>query len=473
MRPSIGNARRLWAEHTSLRRATWRVLLAAALAAGAMVAHAQSVSYAIVGARVVTASGPTLPSATVVIRNGVIDGVGPDVTVPADAVRVDGRGLVVYPGLIDMGTVAGLSSAAVGDPPAATAGRPALQAWRRDSLLRPQVDAVRYLDVKAPGLRRLREAGITSALVVPPGELIRGQSALVDLPTDGMDGGNVGALRAGVVVKSAVALHVAFSPRQVAGTYPTSLLGSIAVLRQTLLDARHRYAACARQQPSCGPSDTPAARTLDALSSALAGRQLVAFEANEAREILRVLNLAKEFGLRPIVTGGREAGEVAADLKAAGASVLLSLDFPKPERSLPAGTEEPRRVVAARLNALKTAATLSRAGVLFAFAWSAPSDPRGFLESVARTVAEGLPEDAALRALTIDAARIAGADDRLGSLERGKTANVIVTSGELFQPDVAIRYLFIRGRLVDTQLGGGRRTFGKSSEQPEGILHAR
>ena len=130
-------------------------------------------------------------------------------------------------------------------------------------------------------------------------------------------------------------------------------------------------------------------------------------------------------------------------------------------------------MVAARLNAPKTAAALSRAGVLFAFAWSDPPDPRGFLENVARTVADGLPKDAALRALTIDAARIAGADDRLGSLERGKTANVIVTSGELFQPDVAIRYLFIRGRLVDTQLGGGRYAFGNSSEQREGTSHAR
>ena len=166
------------------------------------------------------------------------------------------------------------------------------------------MDAARYLDVKAPELRRLSEAGITSALVVPPGELIRGQSALVDVPTDVIDGADVGVLRADVTVKSAVALHVAFSPRQVADTYPTSLLGSIAVLRQTLLDAQHRYAACARQQPSCAPPDTPAAQTLDALSSALAGRQPVAFEANEEREILRVLNLAKEFGLRPIVTGG-------------------------------------------------------------------------------------------------------------------------------------------------------------------------
>ena len=113
MSPSIGNARRLGAEHTPWLRATVTVLLTVALAAGAIVvAHAQSASYAIVGARVVTASGPTLPSATVIIRNGVIDGVGPDVTVPADAVRLDGRGLVVYPGLINMGTVAGVLSAA-------------------------------------------------------------------------------------------------------------------------------------------------------------------------------------------------------------------------------------------------------------------------------------------------------------------------------------------------------------------------
>ena len=96
-------------------------------------------------------------------------------------------------------------------------------------------------------------------------------------------------------------------------------------------------------------------------------------------------------------------------------------------------------------------AALDKAGILFAFSADGVREPREFVRNVARAVKEGLPSDAAVRALTINAARIAGADARLGSLERGKIANLIVTSGDLFEENTRVRHVFVDGRIVDLE----------------------
>jgi imidazolonepropionase-like amidohydrolase len=190
-------------------------------------------------------------------------------------------------------------------------------------------------------------------------------------------------------------------------------------------------------------------------------RQLpVAFEADLSREILRSLKMAQEFNLDPVITGGREADAVIDALKARSARVIYSLNYPTRPRTLAPDADEPVRVLRERAHAPRTPAALAKAGVPFAFSSSGLREPRDFVRNVARAVKEGLPADAAIRALTIDAARIAGADSRLGSLERGKIANVIVTDGDLFEDRTRVRHVFVDGRLVDveesTPQAGGR-----------------
>jgi imidazolonepropionase-like amidohydrolase len=190
----------------------------------------------------------------------------------------------------------------------------------------------------------------------------------------------------------------------------------------------------------------------EAMQPALAGRLPVAFRGQTAREILRSLDMAKSFKLDPIITDGREADQVATDLKAANARVIVSLNFPKRPETLAPDADEALSVLRSRANAPKTPAALQKAGVLFAFESAGLTDPKDFLKNAAKTVQSGLSREDALKALTLNAAMIAGAGDRLGSLEVGKIANVLVTEGDVFDEKMTIKHVFVDGRPVNLDL---------------------
>jgi imidazolonepropionase-like amidohydrolase len=409
--------------------------------------------YTIKGARIVTAAGAPLATGTVVIRNGLIDAVGAEVAAPAGSVIVEGAGLTVYPGLIDMGNSAGLDVQTNPQRPEGLRTMEEAERWKRAQIFRPDLLAAERLRADSPDLSRLASTGVTSVLATPPGSVVKGQSALVNVtgPVDEPQIGNVGDYRRGLqIVRSPVALHVEF-PNNVAGDgYPAALIGAIAFVRQSFLDAQHQQLTAQRYErvKASGvprPNYDPA---LDALQPALAGRVPVAFQADRSREIMRALDMAQDFKLDPIITGGREADQVAADLKARNARVIYSLNFPVRSRMLAADADEPLRELRTRAQAPKVPAALDKSGVQFAFASAGLREQRDFLRNAARVVKDGLAADAAVRALTINAARIAGAGDRLGSIERGKIANLIVTDGDLFEEKTRIRHVFVDGRAI-------------------------
>jgi imidazolonepropionase-like amidohydrolase len=439
-------------------------------------------------------AGPPIEKGTLVMRDGVIEEVGPSVTPPADAVVVDGSGLVVYPGLIDMSNSTivegGIVAAAANDIAPVPTGRgrgttvaiPDNITWAdqereaRTRYLHPDVDAARIVVYDGDTLRRLAAAGVTSALAVPAQGIIRGQSAFVNItaPPDPSEISAVGTYRRGsVVLRSGVAQHVVFASGRGGGEgggggggYPGALLGVIAFTRQSFLDAqwqkdarafteRHKEAAVGGFEPA-----------LDALAPALERKMPVAFEAVEEREIVRALAFAKEFNLDPIVVGGAEAANTLEELKAAKARVVLSTNF----QAIGGGggrggggrggeVDTPLRVTRMRQNAVKVPSILEKNGIPFAFAMGGLQNPADFIRAVARTVREGgLAEDSALKALTINAARLAGVGDRLGTLEKGKMANVIVTEGNLLDSP-RVRHVFVAGWPVDLEFptqGQGR-----------------
>jgi hypothetical protein len=274
--------------------------------------------------------------------------------------------------------------------------------------------------------------------------------------------------RAGLsVIRSPVALHVEL--QRVGGDgFPAALLGGIAFVRQSFIDAQYQLLAQQRYQKSpAGLVRPPFDPALDAMQAALAGRQPVAFEAGLQREIVRALDMAKEFKLSPIITGGIEADLAAADLKAANAKVLFNLNYPTRSRALPPDADEAVRELRLRAHAPKTPGGLAKAGVTFAFSGAGLANAADFVRNVGRAVRDGLAEEAALRALTIDAAKIAGAGDRVGSLEKGKIANVIVTSGDLFNEATRIRHVFVDGRMVNidtTEAPAGRGGRGRGGQ---------
>ena len=435
-----------------MERFTRLAAAAAAMAAAvAVVARADAPHvYAIRGARIVTSAGAPIATGTIVIRNGLIDAVGATVQVPPDAMVIEGAGLTVYPGLVDMGNTAGVDVEVNQTQPATLRTTEEAERWKRDLIFRPELEVASHLKGAAPELARLASAGITTVLATPPGVVVKGQSALVNVagPVDEPQIGNVGDYRVGVqVVRAPVALHIEFANGARGAGYPASLLGVISLVRQGFLDAQHQQAAderYARMKPAAPrPAHDP---SLAALQPALEGKLPVAFEAGSAREILRALDMAAAFKLDPVITGARESDQVASDLKARNARVIYNLNFPTRPRALAPDADEPISALRARAHAPRVPAALDKAGITFAFSSAGLRDPKDFVLNVARAVKEGLAPDAAVRALTIDAAKIAGASDRVGSLEKGKIANVLVTEGDLFHERMKIRHVFVDGK---------------------------
>ncbi|MFP5378791.1 MAG: amidohydrolase family protein [Vicinamibacteria bacterium] len=450
--------------HEGLASRAGRLCLALAVAiiATAVPAAAQEpapTTYAIVGARIVPVSGAPIDSGTIVFTGDRIAAVGANVTVPDAAIRIEGKGLTVYPGLIDMGASMGVSA----PPPAreeTIRTTEDQERAKRAAILRPHLRVSDHLNPGDAALGRAATAGITSVLALPPGDTVRGQSEIL-LTTSGPDAPQIGAVaddrRAGLVVHSPVALHVSFPGRPgSANGYPVSLMGGIAFVRQAFVDAQHQQAAIAHAERTRRPRPAPDA-ALDAMAPALAGTLPVAFEAESAREIHRALAMARAFEVTPIITNAREADQVATALRDANARVVLSLNFPTRLPSLAPEADEPLETLRARANAPGAAAALQKAGVVFAFASHGLDNPADFLANARKAVAAGLPADAALRALTLQAAMIAGARDHVGSLETGKLANLLVTTGDLFDEKTTIAHVFVAGHRVDLNAAGNAR----------------
>jgi imidazolonepropionase-like amidohydrolase len=277
--------------------------------------------------------------------------------------------------------------------------------------------------------------------------VLPGQSALVNVtapPETPPVGAIAASRRSPLVVKTPVALHVSMParPRVGANVYPVSLMGVMAFVRQAFSDAQYYGLQLSHGRT---PPDDPA---LAALQPALQRQVPVAFEANLSREILRALALAREFGLDPIITSGREADLVAADLRQARARVIVSLNFPQRARALAPDDDEPLREIESRAHAQKTAARLADEHVMFGFGSFGLPDARDYVRNAAKAVKQGLTPDAAIRALTADAAAIAGVADTLGTIQKGKMANLIVTDGDLFADQTRIVRVFVNGQQI-------------------------
>lgn len=412
-------------------------------------------TYAITNARIITVAGPVIERGTVVIRDGLIVAVGPNVSAPADARIIDGAGLTVYPGLIDSHTTLGIP--APSPSPVSTTGRPGASTFflaaqqpspafsspnsTQPPGLQPEVLASDILRPGGDQIEAARNAGITVALTAPREGIFIGQSAIINLAGDTPQQ---------MILRSPVALHVGFTPLR-AGGYPVSLLGVFAAIRQMLLDAqRYQESNAIYEKSPRGLRRPPQDKSLAALIPMIMREMPVVINADTEREINRALDLVQEFNLRAIIAGGNEAWKVTDRLKAMNIPVLLSLNFPRrTTAAAPEADPEPLRVLRERVEAPKTAGRLAAAGVRFAFQSGAMTNMTDFITNATKAVENGLQRDEALRALTIRPAEILGVADRLGTIEVGKIANLTVTRGDLFDRNRRISHVFIDGRPVD------------------------
>jgi imidazolonepropionase-like amidohydrolase len=421
--------------------------------AGAQLATADAGAYAITNARIVTVSGAVVERGTIVVRDGLIAAVGPNVQAPPDARIIDGAGLTVYPGLIDASSTLAVPrpTPTPGATPGAPGGLAGLFGQTMPTAVSPNSTRlpglqpeIRAADVIRPGgteLESARSAGLTAAQTAPRGNVFLGQSAVIQLS---------GETPQQMIVRSPAALYVGLSPVG-AGQYPGSLMGVYAAIRQMLLDAqRYREAQAIYERNPRGQRRPEQDKSLEALLPVLSRQMPFVMQAEREREITRALDIAQEFNLQLVINGGREADQVAQRLKAQNVPVLLSLNFPRRMTATSAEAEpESLRTMREREEAPKTAARLAAAGVRFAFQSGGMTNWTEFLSNAAAAVEAGLARDEAVRAMTLRSAELLGVAQQLGSVEVGKIANLTVTRGDLFDRNRRIAHVFIDGRPVE------------------------
>lgn len=399
--------------------------------------------FAVKGATVHIGDGRILQNATIVLRDALIESVAVDGEIPEEAWVIDAEGLTAYPGMIDALTEKGLRKdpARARQPPRSrqAGAEPAVENVEGPGLF-PHVFAADMLDPAQEGLDSWRQSGVLSLNVAPSSGIFMGHTAVVNLDLD-----SPGRM----LVHSPTALRMSLQGLGFR-TFPGSLMGVIAHIRQTLIDARHyaeAHSVYSRHQR--GMRRPERNRALEALQPAILGKVPVIFPAERAREIRRALRLAEEMQLKVIVAGGFEARSMAAELRSSGIPVLVNLDFPELPKDRHPDAEESLRQIRFRREAPEVASRLQESGVSFAFYSGGLRNGAEFLKGLRKVVSEGLPEEAALRAATLSAAEILGVQDQLGSIEAGKIANLILASGSLFDEDSRIRHVFVDGRKYD------------------------
>lgn len=418
-------------------------------------------TFAITNARIVPASGNTIEKGTIVIRNGLIAQVGANVSAPADARVIDGNGLSVYPGLIDANTNLGIpqrqQTQGGGGPGAAQQQQQQTTSSASTNFpvgLQPETSAADLIRAGNEQFEQQRNAGITTALTAPREGIFMGQSAVINLAGD---------TTTEMIIKPVFAQHIFFRTLQ-SGGYPNSLIGTFSAIRQMLLDTQRLRDANALYEKNPKGLERPEQdKSLLALIPVIEGKIPVVMNANTEREIVRALDLANEFKLKAVIAGGVESYKVADRLKKMDVPVLLSINFPKrTTAAAPEADPEPMSTLRGRVEAPKTPAKLVAAGVRFAFQTGGMTNMNDFIANAVKTTENGLSKEAALRAMTLNAAEILDINDRTGSIETGKIANLTVTRGDMFAKDARVTHVFIDGVMFENKTpatpsrGGGR-----------------
>ncbi|HZI49560.1 MAG TPA: amidohydrolase family protein [Pyrinomonadaceae bacterium] len=394
-------------------------------------------TFAIRNAHIVTVSGADIENGTVVIRDGKIEAVGANVSVPSGAQTIDGRGLSVYPGMIDAGTNMGLvevPQGASGTVDTAEVGD-----------LNPNAKAIVAVNPYSAHIAVTRVEGITNTLTAPTGGLISGQAALINL---------LGTSPKEMAVVPQLALVINYPPvtgRRGEGGFggqqqqPPNLSETLAANERQLEEIRKmlRDAEAYGRAQDAYAKDKSLPRpdhnvVLEPLVAYVRGEMPVIFRAEREAEIRGALRFAEEMKLKPIILGGNDAWKVASLLKEKNAPVILTGIF-----SLPVREDDAYDTL------YENAAKLQEAGVRYCISTGDPGpEVRNLAQYAGMAAAFGLSKADALKAVTLYPAQIMNVADRLGSIEVGKMANLVVTDGDLLEIRSHIRYLFIDGRPV-------------------------
>ena len=373
---------------------------------------------ALTNARIHTVASAVIERGTIVIADGKITAVGADVTVPANAKTIDVAGKVVTPGWIESSTSIGVVEIGLG-------AEGTVDQTTTDKELSAAFNVVDSFNPYSTVIPVTRVEGITRAVVAPggTGNVIHGQAAVFDLAGEQVPGS---------ITKSPAAVFAALGEAG-AGTAGGSRSSAILRLRETLQDAidfnLHRAAwnAAQRRDYARGRLD------LEALRPVVRGEIPLAVLANRASDLLAAIRIAEEFKLKLVLLGAAEGWTIADQLAKKQIPVVV-----KPLTNIP--------TFDALAASLENAARLQRAGVTVVLSSFDTHNARNLRQEVGNAISYGLDRDAALRAVTLNAARTWGIADRVGSIEVGKDADLVVWSGDPFELTTAAEQVFISGQ---------------------------
>lgn len=379
-------------------------------------------TYAITNATIVPVVGARIEAGTIVMRGSRIEAVGAGLMPPPGARVIDGRGLFVYPGLIDAGVQLGLVE--IGSVPGG-------QDIQELGQFNPHNNSLTAVNPHSEHFPTTRVNGVTTVLTSAQGGMIHGTAALIDLTgwtTDDMAAKG----RAAMVMTYPRVTSGRFGGRrggQGQGDAGEQVNRQVQELTTYLREAR-AYNALARPAKANLP--------FAALAPALRGEMPVIFNVQTDGQIRGVLALADSFKLKVILRGATEAWMLADTLAARKIPVIVGPMTQVPERDLPYDA------------VYANPGVLARAGVQIAFQSEdgGTGDSRNLPYNAALATAYGLDPDEALRAITINPARMLGVESTLGSLEAGKSANLFVTTGDPLDVRTVVKHVFIRGQPI-------------------------
>jgi imidazolonepropionase-like amidohydrolase len=413
------------------------------------VADIRSKSYAFTNATIVKDAQTTLSTATLIIKNGKIISVAGGGAVPADAVIVDCAGKYIYPSFIDMYSDYGMQSIPARQgrgfdffaPPQFGSNTKGAYGWNQ--AIRPEVNAANIFSADETKAKTLRDIGFGVVLTHQKDGIARGTGVVVDL-SDKKE--NLAML------KDKAASFYSFSKGSSTQSYPGSLMGSIALLRQTFLDAQWY-----KNKPTTEGTNL----SLQAWNNNVTLPQI--FEANNKWNDLRADRIGDEFGVQYIIKAGQDEYQRMAEIKSTKANYILPLNFPAP---IDVDDVNDTRFIS--LQDLKqwemapsNPAAFEKAGINFCITSADLKDSKQFLPNLRKAMQYGLSESAALDALTKNPAQLLGMYNETGSIEAGKLANFIITTGPLFAEKTSILQNWIQGERNMVKEDGGIQTRGR------------
>ena len=395
-------------------------------------------TFAIMNARIVTVSGAPIENGTVVIQNGKITAVGANVQVPAGAEKIDGKGLHVFPGMIDAGTNLGLAEI--------PQGANATMDMSEVGSLNANAKAVMAVNPHTSHVNVTRVNGVTTVFSRPAGGVVAGQGTVINL--NGSTQGEMALVpTAGLIINfPRIATFGGFGGgfgggggQQIDFNEAIRRRDSqLEELKKNFRDAEnYGRARDAYAQDKTLPYRETDLR-LEALVPYVRGNRPIFFTVERERDIRAVVKFVNDMKVRGIILGGQEAWKVADDLKKNNIAVIYTNIY-----NLPVREDDPYDYL------FEAPAKLQQAGVKFAISTGDQGgEVRDLPYHAGLAGAFGLPKDEALKSVTLYPAEILGVSDRLGSIEVGKMANVVVADGDILEPRTNIKHVFINGRLI-------------------------